>query len=169
MMGAGKTAIGQSLARRLDVDFLDSDAAIEDAAQRTIAEIFERDGERFFRRKESQIIERLLTDHAGVLSTGGGAFLKKRNRKVISKHGVSVWLKADIDLLWARVKHKDTRPLLRTADPYATLKSIHDERAPKYKKADLIVETEPAFSIEDTPDRVLEALLTRPDVLEEVK
>ncbi|MEL6518900.1 MAG: shikimate kinase, partial [Pseudomonadota bacterium] len=107
MMGAGKTAIGQALARKLQVPFLDSDAEIVEAANASIAEIFERYGEAFFREKEAQVIARLLAGPPGVLSTGGGAFLSADNREMISKAGVSVWLKADLDLLWARVKHKD--------------------------------------------------------------
>ena len=166
MMGAGKTAIGTALARRLNVPFLDSDAEIELAANQSIAEIFERDGEKFFRRKESQVITRLLTEEVGVLSTGGGAFLKKRNRTVISANGVSVWLNADLPLLWSRVKHKTTRPLLLTEDPRATLAEIYEQRVPKYAKSDLVVEARPGYSIEDMTDRVIDVLLTRPDVLE---
>ena len=100
MMGAGKTAIGTALARALDVPFLDSDEEIVKAANMSIAEIFERDGEPFFRRKESQVIERLLETERCVLSTGGGAFLSPENRQMISEKGVSVWLRADLDLLW---------------------------------------------------------------------
>ena len=97
MMGAGKTAIGTALARALDVPFLDSDEEIVKAANMSIAEIFERDGEPFFRRKESQVIERLLETERCVLSTGGGAFLSPENRQMISEKGVSVWLRADLD------------------------------------------------------------------------
>jgi shikimate kinase len=117
MMGAGKSAIGSAVARELRVPFLDSDAEIERAANRTIAEIFERDGEPFFRERETQVIRRLLRTQRCILSTGGGAFMSERNRRIIHDAGVSVWLKVDLDLLWTRVRHKDTRPLLRTADP----------------------------------------------------
>ena len=168
MMGAGKSAVGQALAKRLDVPFLDSDAEIVEAAQRSIAEIFERDGEAFFRRKEAQVISRLLEEHNGILSTGGGAFLQTANQEMISRVGVSLWLKADLDLLWSRVRHKDTRPLLRTPNPKRTLAGILADRGPSYAKADLSVQTEPEFSIEDTTDRVVHALLTRPDVLEHI-
>ena len=166
MMGAGKTAVGKALAARLKVPFLDSDAEIEKAAARTIPEIFARDGEPFFRLKESQVIERLLDSQRGILSTGGGAFLAGRNREAITAHGVSVWLDADLALLWQRVRHKDSRPLLRTADPFATLSDLYRARVPIYALADLRVAVEPGFSIEDTAERVIEALLTRPDVLE---
>ena len=166
MMGAGKTAVGRSLATRLGVPFLDSDHEIEVAAARTIAEIFERDGEEFFRDKESQIISRLLVEQRGILSTGGGAFLASQNRKEISDKGVSVWLDADLDLLWARVRHKDTRPLLRTPDPLARLTEIYEERMPIYRQANLTVKANKRYSIEKMVDRVIEALLSRPDVLE---
>ena len=130
MMGAGKTAVGKAVAAKLGVPFLDSDTEIEAAADRTIAEIFERDGEPFFREKEAQVIARLLTDTPGILSTGGGAFLADRNRASIAQKGVSVWLDADLSLLWARVKSKETRPLLKTADPYGTLSALYAARVP---------------------------------------
>ncbi|WP_299692500.1 shikimate kinase [uncultured Tateyamaria sp.] len=167
MMGAGKTAVGRALAARLSVPFLDSDAEIEAAANMTVPEIFARDGEPFFRQKEAQVIARLLDEERGVLSTGGGAFLQDENRKMISARGVSLWLNADLDLLWQRVRHKDTRPLLRTADPRATLAEIFAQRAPVYALADVSVRSAPDLSIEAMVDRVIETLaLARPDVLE---
>ena len=166
MMGAGKTAIGTALARRLDVPFLDSDVEIERAANLTIAEIFERDGEDFFRQRESEVIARLLDGPAAVLSTGGGAFLRPENRALISARGISVWLRADLELLWQRVKHKTTRPLLHTPDPRATLAAIQRDRDPVYALADLAVDADPTFSIDDMTDRVIAALTEREDVLE---
>lgn len=166
MMGAGKTAIGAALARRLNVAFLDSDAEIETAANMTIAEIFARDGEAFFRAKEAQVISRLLDGVPSILSTGGGAFLQAGNREAITAAGVSVWLRADIGLLWNRVKHKTTRPLLRTPNPRETLEELCRIRNPQYAKADLVVDADPSYSIEEMTDRVIEVLLTRPDVLE---
>lgn len=166
MMGAGKTAIGTALARRLDVPFLDSDVEIERAANLSIAEIFERDGEPFFRERETQVIGRLLDGPAGVLSTGGGAFMRAENRALISAKGVSVWLRADLDLLWSRVKHKTTRPLLRTDDPKGTLARIKAEREPVYALADLVVDAHTDYSIDDMTGRVIEALAVRPDILE---
>ena len=167
MMGAGKTAVGRALAARLEAPFLDSDSEIEAAANMTIPEIFARYDEPFFRQKESQVIERLLDSQRGVLSTGGGAFMAEQNRRMISEKGVSVWLDAGLDLLWQRVRHKDTRPLLRTPDPKATLTALYQQRVPVYALADLRVDVKPGFSIEDTVDRVIEALRTRPDVLED--
>lgn len=168
MMGAGKTAIGTALARHLGVEFLDSDAEIVLAANASIAEIFERDGEDFFRDRETQVIGRLLDGTPGILSTGGGAFLRAENRQMIHERGISVWLRADLDLLWNRVKHKSTRPLLMTDDPRATLADIQARRDPIYALADLTVDADPAYSIEDMTGRVVEALLTRPDVLETI-
>ena len=166
MMGAGKTAVGTALARLLAVDFLDSDEEITHAADRSIAEIFERDGEAFFRARESEVLARLLRGQPCVLSTGGGAFLAEANRRMIHEAGVSVWLRADLDLLWQRVRHKSTRPLLRTANPRETLRHIHDVRVPLYAQADLVVDSLPDLSVEAMAQRVAEALTGRPDVLE---
>ncbi len=167
MMGAGKTAVGKALASLLGVNFRDSDAAIEAAANCTIPEIFERDGEAFFRIKESQVIERLLDAPPSILSTGGGAFLSETNRRLISRKGVSVWLDVELPLLWTRVRHKDSRPLLRTPDPRATLAQLHEARVPVYALADLTVKARPRYSIEDMAREVRSALAARPDVLEE--
>ena len=166
MMWAGKTPVGTQLARRLSVPFVDSDEEIVKAANRSIAEIVERDGEAFFRRKEAQVIGRLLKGRPGVLSTGGGAFLQDENRFAITSEGVSVWLKADLPLLWSRVRHRNTRPLLRTDDPHATLAALFKARKPLYTQADLAVEAGPETSVEEMAAKVIEALLTRPDVLE---
>lgn len=166
MMGAGKTAVGRVLAARLGVPFLDSDVAIEEAAQATIPEIFARDGERFFRDREAEVIARLLAGPPSVISTGGGAFMSERNRTVIADRGVALWLDADLDTLWERVRHKDTRPLLRTQDPKGTLATLHQARVPVYRLAQLSVRTEPGYSVEQTAARALSVLATRPDILE---
>jgi shikimate kinase len=166
MMGAGKTAVGGQLARMLGVPLLDSDEEIVKAANMSIAEIFARDGEAFFREKESQVLARLLAGPPAVLSAGGGAFLNPGNRRAIAASGVSVWLKADLDLLWSRVRHRSTRPLLRTADPRDTLAALLAQREPVYALADLTVEARPGASIEATARQVLAALETRADVLE---
>ena len=165
MMGAGKTAVGTALARQLGVAFLDSDAEIEQAANMSIAEIFARDGEEFFRRKESQVIDRLLHEEPCVLSTGGGAFLREENRALISASGVAVWLRASIQTLWNRVRHKDTRPLLKTANPYETLKRLAREREPVYALADLAIDSGPDQAVEDMAQKVLEALKAHEGVI----
>lgn len=166
MMGAGKTAVGQALSRMLGAPFLDSDAEIERAAARTIPEIFARDGEPFFRLKESQVIARLLAGRPAVLSTGGGAFVAEANRRMIHDLGISVWLDADAELLWQRVRHRSHRPLLRSVDPRATLAEILEARRPAYAEADLHIRAEPHFAVEDTARSVIAALESRPDVLE---
>lgn len=166
MMGAGKTAVGRVVAAKLGVAFTDSDAEIETAANLSVPEIFERDGEAFFRRRETEVIARLLDHERCILSTGGGAFLAEENRDNISARGVAVWLNADIDLLWSRVRHKDTRPLLRTGDPLGTLTSLYEARVPIYQLADLSVPCEANLAIDAMAQRVIDVLLTRPDVLE---
>lgn len=160
MMGAGKSAVGHALADRLGVAFLDSDEALTQAANMSISEIFDRDGEAFFRARETEVIDRLLTEEPGILSTGGGAFLSELNRELISRKGVSVWLKADLDLLWSRVRHKTTRPLLRTDNPRGTLAEIFKQRDPVYALADLAVEADETYSIAQMTDAVLEVLVS---------
>ncbi|MGA0539065.1 shikimate kinase [Neotabrizicola sp. VNH66] len=168
MMGAGKTAVGTALSRMLKVPFLDSDEEIVRAASRSIPEIFARDGEAFFRDRESEVIGRLLRGAPCVLSTGGGAFLSARNRDLIREAGISVWLRADLDLLWQRVRHKQNRPLLRTANPRETLRALYEARMPVYALADLVVDASPDYAVEQMAARVAEALKSRADVLEEV-
>lgn len=166
MMGAGKTAVGRAVAVKLGVSFLDSDAEIEAAANLSVPEIFQRDGETFFRKRETEVIRRLLETQSGILSTGGGAYLAEVNRTNITQKGVALWLDADLSLLWSRVRHKDTRPLLRTPDPRATLAAIFAARTPVYQLAELHVECGETLSIEAMAERVIETLLTRSDVLE---
>jgi shikimate kinase len=166
MMGAGKTAVGTALARILRVPFRDSDEEIVKAAQRSIAEIFERDGEPFFRARESEVLARLVRGEPCVLSTGGGAFLSEKNREIVGQAGVSVWLRVDIDLLWQRVRHKTTRPLLRTPNPRETLQALYESRVPVYALADLVVDASPELSVEAMAQRVLETLRHHDDVLE---
>lgn len=166
MMGAGKTAVGKAVAQILGVGFRDSDAEIEAAANMTIAEIFARDGEVFFRLKERQVIARLLEEAPAILSTGGGAYMAEDNRALISSRGVAVWLDADLDLLWSRVRHRDTRPLLKTPDPRATLRQLYETRVPIYALSDLSVKAQANYSVQDMAEKVVEALTARPDVLE---
>ncbi|MFG6563336.1 shikimate kinase [Sulfitobacter sp. 1A13421] len=166
MMGAGKTAVGRAVSAKLGAPFLDSDAEIEAAANLSVPEIFTRDGEPFFRKRETEVIARLLAEERCILSTGGGAFLAEVNRDNIAAYGVALWLDADLDLLWNRVRYKDSRPLLRTADPKATLAALYRDRVPLYRLADLSVRCDPRLSIDAMANRVIDKLLTRPDVLE---
>ena len=164
MMGSGKTAVGKAIAAELQVLFKDSDQEISIAANRSIAEIFERDGEPFFRSVEAKVLERLLQGPPCVLSTGGGAFMFGNNRELISKLGISVFLSADLELLWDRVRSKDTRPLLKTENPKATLSRIFEGRKDQYALADLTVHTQPNYSIAQTAEHVIAALRAQPGV-----
>lgn len=168
MMGSGKTAIGKALAAQLDVPFLDSDAAIEEAAAISIAEIFERDGEAFFRKREAEVIDRLLAGDPCILSTGGGAFLTNTVRAAIADKGAAVWLDASLDILWERVRNKDTRPLLRTDNPRQTLSDIFDVRVPVYAQAGIHIKITDNASIEQTTDMVVKTLSQYPDLLEKL-
>lgn len=141
LMGAGKTAIGRKVAAELGLPFVDSDQEIETASRMTIPELFERYGEPEFRALEQRVIARVLEAGSQVLSTGGGAFMNDHTREIIAGHGVSVWLKADIDVLMERVSKKQNRPLLKTADPRATMQGLMDERYPVYATADVTVVT----------------------------
>jgi len=165
MMGAGKTAVGTIVARKLGVPFCDSDDEIVQAAGESIADIFARDGEPFFRARESEVIARLMKDRPCVLSTGGGAFLAPANRALIHELGLSVWLDVELEVLWQRVRHKTTRPLLRTENPRETLAQLLAARLPSYAMADITVRGAADISAEEMADRVIAAIAARPDVL----
>lgn len=139
MMGAGKSSVGRRLAARLGLAFIDADGEIEERAGMTIPELFERYGEPDFRAGEARVIARLLDAGPQVLATGGGAFMNANTRALIRAKGVSVWLKAEFDLLLRRIKRRNDRPLLKTDDPAARLKALIEERYPVYAEADLIV------------------------------
>jgi shikimate kinase len=141
LMGAGKTAIGRRVAHLLDLPFLDSDHEIESAARLTVPELFELYGEPEFRALETRVIGRLLENGPQVLSTGGGAFMNEQTRQAIAAHGVSVWLKAEIDVLLDRVGRKNNRPLLKTGNARDILLRLMDQRYPTYALADLTVHT----------------------------
>src|SRR5258706_15858362 len=128
MMGAGKSALGRRLAQRLNVAFRDADAEIEIAAGCSISEIFDRYGEPAFRDGERRVIARLLGETPHVLATGGGAFIDPATHEKLKQHAVTIWLKAPVELLLARTQRRDTRPLLRTGDPRATLERLLESR-----------------------------------------
>ncbi|WP_448950978.1 shikimate kinase [Labrys neptuniae] len=156
MMGAGKSAVGRRLAGRLGLDFRDADTEIEEAAQKTISEIFAEDGETFFRDKERRVIARLLAcEQPIVLATGGGAYMNEETRALIAKCGISIWLKAELDVLMRRVRRKPTRPLLQTPDPEGTLKKLIEARYPVYAAADVTV-----LSRDVSHETVLEDVVT---------
>ena len=141
MMGAGKSSVGRRLAARLGIPFVDADIEIEKAAGMTIPEIFSSHGEPYFRAGESRVIARLLEGGPQVLATGGGAFMNVDTRATIRNKGISVWLRATLEVLSRRVKRRSDRPLLKDADPVETLRRLMDERYPVYAEADLTVES----------------------------
>lgn len=157
LMGAGKTVIGRKVAQALDLAFVDSDHEIEAVSRMTIPELFERYGEPEFRALEQRVIERLLRDGPRVLSTGGGAFMNAHTRAAIVEFGVSIWLKADLDVLMERVAKREHRPLLKNPDPRAVMSKLMDERYPVYALADMTVETRDAKR-ELIRDEALQAL-----------
>jgi len=139
MMGAGKSTIGRRLSLRLRLPFLDADTEIETAAGMSIPDIFEARGEPDFRDGEARVIARLLDSGPGVLATGGGAFMREETRNRIRDKAVSIWLKADADIIMRRVRRRADRPLLQTADPEATVGRLIREREPIYQHADLTI------------------------------
>jgi shikimate kinase len=139
LMGAGKSSVGRLLAQQLGIPFVDSDTEIERVSRMTITELFAAYGEDEFRALESRVIKRLLKGGPRVVSTGGGAFINDRTRRHIKRGGVSIWLKADLDVLWDRVNKRDTRPLLKTENPKQTLENLMNARYPIYAEADLTV------------------------------
>lgn len=139
LMGAGKSAIGRMVAQELGLPFIDSDHEIERVSRMTIPELFAAYGEAEFRALETRVIERLLQSGPRVVSTGGGAFINPNTRQQVRQSGLSVWLKADLEVLWGRVSRREGRPLLKTANPRQTLQTLMDERYPIYAEADLTV------------------------------
>jgi shikimate kinase len=139
MMGAGKSSIGRKLATRLNLPFVDADSEIERAAGMSIPDIFERHGEPSFRAGEARVIARLLDGGPQVLATGGGAFMNAETRSAIGAKGISIWLKAEYDVLIKRIKRRGDRPMLDTSDPGETLRQLLDERDPVYAQADVLV------------------------------
>ena len=141
MMGSGKSSIGRRLAARLGLPFVDADGEIEKAAGMTIAEIFANHGEPYFRAGEARVIARLLEGGPQVLATGGGAFMNPETRLGIRAKGISVWLRATLEVLSRRIKRRGDRPLLKGADPAKTLQRLIEERYPVYAEADITVES----------------------------
>ena len=161
LMGAGKTKIGRRLSARLNLPFFDSDNEIETAAGESIPEIFQNRGEAVFRDGERRVIARLLLRPPHVLATGGGAFMDPVPRALIGAGGVSVWLRADLDVLAARVARRRNRPLLQASDPRAVLAELIERRHPVYSEADVIVDSGET-SPEQTTARVITALANCP-------
>jgi shikimate kinase len=141
LMGVGKSSVGRRLASALSLPFRDADAEVEAAAGRSVSDIFAELGEPAFREGERRVIARLLEQPPHVLATGGGAFVNPETRRLIKSKAISVWLKADLELLARRVGRKDTRPLLTGKDPLAVLRELAETRYPAYAEADITVET----------------------------
>ena len=156
LMGAGKTTVGRRIAQKLGLPFVDADHEIEAAAGETIPEIFERRGEAAFREGERRVIARLLEDGPQVLATGGGAFMDPTTRANIAARGVSIWLRADLDVLMRRVSRRNNRPLLKQGDPRATMERLINERYPVYAEADITIE-----SVEGPHEIVVDDVIAR--------
>lgn len=168
--------MGKRLAAMLDVPFIDSDTEIEAAAGMSIPEIFDTLGEAAFRDGERRVISRLLSEPPCVLATGGGAFMEPRTRAVIATTATSVWLRADLDLLWSRVRDRPGRPLLATRNPRAVLANLDHRRSPIYALADVTVDSQRSISHEAMACLIVDALAlhdeshsTHPPTLENVR
>lgn len=157
LMGVGKSTVGRRLATMLDRDFVDADDAIEEAAQRSIPEIFDEFGEAYFRDGERRVIARLIEEERGVIATGGGAFIDAETRALILDKALAVWIDADIDTLVERTSRRGTRPLLNDGDPKAILTRLFNERQPFYRQAQLRVISKDGPHVE-TARAIIEAI-----------
>jgi shikimate kinase len=157
-MGVGKSTVGRRLAKRLGLDFVDTDTAIEDAnGGASAAEVFERHGERAFRDGERRLVARMIDGQVRVIATGGGAFVDPETRRLLTECAVTVWLNAPVELLAERTGRRDTRPLLRDGNRAETLERLARERAPAYAEAHIHV-TSSTASHGEVVNRILEAL-----------
>lgn len=157
LMGAGKSCIGKRLAGHLNLPFVDADREIETAAGCSIPDIFAMHGEQAFRDGERRVIQRLLGNPVHILATGGGAFVDAGTRALVKERALSIWIRADLDLLLKRVSRRNDRPLLQNVDPRAKLAELIDLRHPFYEQADIIVDSADGPP-EVTLGRVMEAL-----------
>jgi len=154
LMGAGKSSIGRRLAQRLGLPFIDADSEIEAAADATIEEIFQRHGEAAFRDGERRVIARILDGPIHVLATGGGAFMDASTRALLRARAISLWLRADIELMLARVGRRSNRPLLKSGEPRAVLEQLIAQRYPIYAQADITID-----SVDGPPEATLERVM----------
>lgn len=157
LMGVGKSSVGKRLSSALGRDFVDADSAIEDAAQRSISEIFAEHGEAYFRDGERRVIARLIEERHGVIATGGGAFIDDGTRALILDQAIAVWIDAEVETLVERTSRRNTRPLLRDGNPHEILTRLSQERAPFYRQAQIRVQSEDGPH-EVTVNRILEGL-----------
>ena len=142
LMGVGKSTVGRRLANMLERDFIDADDAIEEAAQRSVAEIFDEFGEAYFRDGERRVIARLIDENSGVIATGGGAFVDDETRALILDRAIAVWIDADIDTLVERTSRRNTRPLLQNGNPREILTGLLNKREGFYAQAQIRVKSE---------------------------
>ena len=156
LMGCGKSSIGKRLAAKLLLPFVDADDEIEKVAAKSISEIFADQGEAFFRDREHRVISRLLLSGPQVLATGGGAFMHPETRRDIEKSGISIWLRAELPVLMRRVLKRDSRPLLKSGNPEATMRRLMETRYPLYAQAGLIVD-----SREEPHDLIVSEIIER--------
>ena len=164
LMGCGKSSIGRRLAAAIGLPFVDADDEIERAALKTIPEIFADHGETYFREGERKVIKRLLGNGPQVLATGGGAFMNAETRAAIQAEGISIWLRADLDVLMRRVAKRDNRPLLKADDPAAVMRTLMEQRYPVYAGADITVESRDTTH-EVIVGEIVAALMARPDLV----
>jgi shikimate kinase len=157
LMGAGKTTVGRRLAQTLDIPFVDSDQEIIEAAGCSISDIFEMYGEDVFRDLERKVMLRLLSGEPCVLATGGGAFMNETIREAIRTQSISIWLRAELEVLLERVSRRDSRPLLKTGDKKQILERLMDERYPIYQTADITIDSGHS-SHEKVVDAIIEAV-----------
>ncbi len=157
LMGAGKTAIGRKVATMTGLAFIDSDHEIETVSRMSVAELFESYGEAEFRALEARVLSRLLEEGPKVISTGGGAYMNAETRRFIREAGISIWLKADFEILMERVRRKQHRPLLKNADPDAVMRELIARRYPIYAEADITVQSRDVPK-EEVAREVIEAL-----------
>ena len=157
LMGVGKSTVGRRLAKRLGLPFVDSDSEIEGAAGLSAAEVFERYGEKDFRDGERRLVARLIKGAVRVIATGGGAYVDPRTRELLNDRAITIWLDAPVEVLAERTARRDTRPLLRTADPKQTLERLSEERRPSYAEAHIHVRSGDGAH-KDVVDTIIRAL-----------
>ncbi|MCY4152483.1 MAG: shikimate kinase [Aestuariivita sp.] len=159
MMGAGKTTVGTRLAEHLQVPFFDTDHEIEKIQQLPVAQIFEQKGETYFREQERMTLRRILSISPCIIATGGGIFMAENNRYLIAQEAISIYLSAELSLLYERIQDDDTvRPLLMTADPKFTLQKLYHERVPCYATADLTIPVDSILTVQATVDLILDRM-----------
>ncbi len=162
LMGAGKSTVGRRLAKRLELPFIDSDVAIEDASGLSAAEVFERFGEEDFRDGERRLVARLIEGEVRVIATGGGAFVDPRTRELLNERAITVWLDAPIDVLADRTARRNTRPLLRNGDAKQTLEQLSMQETPCYAEAHIHIKSG-AGAHKDVVEAIVKAIAAHLD------